>query len=122
MSAARIGINGFGRIGKLTLRAGLKQNGDKIRIAAINDPFMSLDYAVYMLKYDSVHGKLRNVNIKEASRALSTETTNTLSSTGKRFYLPTKKILQISNGATLAPTTLPNVRVCLPPKKRHPRI
>ncbi len=57
MSVARIGINGFGRIGKLTLRAGLKQNGDKIKIAAINDPFLSLDYAVYMLKYDSVHGK-----------------------------------------------------------------
>jgi len=55
--SVRVGINGFGRIGKLTLRAGLKHNGSKISVQAINDPGLDLDYAVYMLKYDSVHGK-----------------------------------------------------------------
>lgn len=57
MSVARVGINGFGRIGKLTLRAAMAHNADKIDIVAINDPGRTLDYMVYRLKYDSVHGK-----------------------------------------------------------------
>ena len=55
MTTARIGINGFGRIGRLTLRATLGNN--KGRVTAINDPFMDKDYLMYLLKYDSVHGK-----------------------------------------------------------------
>lgn len=51
----KLGINGFGRIGRLALRAALKQ--PKVEVTAINDPFMSLDYMVYQLKYDSVHGR-----------------------------------------------------------------
>jgi glyceraldehyde 3-phosphate dehydrogenase len=50
-----IGINGFGRIGRLVLRAALKHK--EIHIAAINDPFIDLEYMVYMFKYDSVHGR-----------------------------------------------------------------
>ena len=57
MSVAKVGINGFGRIGKLTLRAAMAHNADKIDIVAINDPGRTLDYMVYRLKYDSVHGK-----------------------------------------------------------------
>jgi len=57
MSVAKVGINGFGRIGKLTLRTALRTNAHKAQVVAINDPFLPLDYAVYMLKYDSVHGK-----------------------------------------------------------------
>ena len=52
-----MGINGFGRIGRLTFRSALTQNADKAQVAAINDPFMDLDYLMYLLKYDSVHGK-----------------------------------------------------------------
>lgn len=57
MSVARLGINGFGRIGRLTFRAALTSNADKAQVMAINDPFMDIDYLMYLLKYDSVHGK-----------------------------------------------------------------
>merc|ERR1712168_246738 len=49
-----VGINGFGRIGRLVLRAALA-NG--VSVVAINDPFIDLDYMVYMFKYDSTHGR-----------------------------------------------------------------
>ena len=48
----KIGINGFGRIGRLVLRAALAKGAD---VVAINDPFIPLDYMVYMFKYDSTH-------------------------------------------------------------------
>ena len=50
-----IGINGFGRIGRLVFRAGL--NNPNVKFAGINDPFMSPDYMAYMLRYDTVHGR-----------------------------------------------------------------
>ena len=50
-----IGINGFGRIGRLAFRAAIKR--DDVEIVGVNDPFMNLEYMVYMLKYDSTHGK-----------------------------------------------------------------
>lgn len=52
----KIGINGFGRIGRLVFRAALSQT-DKYEVVAVNDPFMTPDYCAYMLKYDTVHGK-----------------------------------------------------------------
>ncbi len=51
----KIGINGFGRIGRLVMRATLEEFKD-VEVVAINDPFVSVDYMAYMLKYDSVHG------------------------------------------------------------------
>lgn len=51
----KIGINGFGRIGRLALRAALENR--EIEILGINDPFTDLEYMVYMLRYDSTHGK-----------------------------------------------------------------
>lgn len=51
----KVGINGFGRIGRLVFRAGL--SNPNIEFTAINDPFMTPDYCAYMLRYDSVHGK-----------------------------------------------------------------
>ncbi len=53
--AIKVGINGFGRIGRLVFRAGLAN--PNIEFTAINDPFMTPDYCAYMLRYDSVHGK-----------------------------------------------------------------
>lgn len=50
------GINGFGRIGRLVFRAAL-ENPD-CNVVAVNDPFLTLDYAAYQLKHDSVHGML----------------------------------------------------------------
>ena len=52
----KIGINGFGRIGRLALRAALKHGYNDIEVVGINDP-KSADYLAYMLKYDSVHGR-----------------------------------------------------------------
>lgn len=51
----QLGINGFGRIGRLVCRAAL-EHGDAT-VVAVNDPFLSVDYAAYQLKYDSTHGK-----------------------------------------------------------------
>ena len=53
----RIGINGFGRIGRLVLRAALKNKS--IEIVAIND-IVDINYLAYMLKYDSTHGRLNS--------------------------------------------------------------
>jgi len=52
-----LGINGFGRIGRLVFRAAAA-NGD-VAVSAVNDPFMDLDYMVYQLAYDSVHGTFK---------------------------------------------------------------
>ena len=51
----RVAINGFGRIGRLVLRVALSRKN--IEVVAINDPFISNDYAAYMFKYDSTHGR-----------------------------------------------------------------
>ena len=53
----KVGINGFGRIGRLALRAAL--GNKEVQVLGINDPFIGLDYMVYMLKYDSVHGQYK---------------------------------------------------------------
>nr|XP_020832035.1 glyceraldehyde-3-phosphate dehydrogenase-like [Phascolarctos cinereus]XP_020832036.1 glyceraldehyde-3-phosphate dehydrogenase-like [Phascolarctos cinereus] len=53
----RVGINGFGRIGRLVTRAAF-QTG-KVDIVAINDPFIDINYMVYLFKYDSTHGKFQ---------------------------------------------------------------
>jgi glyceraldehyde 3-phosphate dehydrogenase len=53
--AIKIGINGFGRIGRLAFRAACAR--EDIEVVGINDPFIDLDYMVYMAKYDSVHGR-----------------------------------------------------------------
>ena len=50
-----IGINGFGRIGRLVMRAAA--NKPHIKIVAVNDPFIATEYMEYMLKYDTVHGR-----------------------------------------------------------------
>ncbi|KAL3691853.1 hypothetical protein R1sor_005504 [Riccia sorocarpa] len=54
---AKVGINGFGRIGRLVLRIALSR--DDLEVAAINDPFLTADYVRYLFKYDSTHGIYR---------------------------------------------------------------
>lgn len=51
----QLGINGFGRIGRLVCRAALEH--DEATVVAVNDPFLTTEYAAYQFKYDSVHGK-----------------------------------------------------------------
>ncbi|KAJ7948989.1 Glyceraldehyde-3-phosphate dehydrogenase [Quillaja saponaria] len=53
----RIGINGFGRIGRLVLR--IATSRDDIDVVAVNDPFIDAKYMAYMLKYDSTHGNFK---------------------------------------------------------------
>lgn len=52
----KVGINGFGRIGRLVFRAAVAQP-EVFEVVGINDPFIDLDYMVYMCKYDTIHGK-----------------------------------------------------------------
>ena len=52
----QIGINGFGRIGRLVLRSAIAKGA---QVVAVNDPFIPLDYMVYMFKYDSTHGRFQ---------------------------------------------------------------
>lgn len=60
----RVGINGFGRIGRMALRAILQEKEfDNVEVVAVNG-LQDLSYMVYMLQYDSVHGRL-NTQVKE---------------------------------------------------------
>jgi len=80
MSAPKIGINGFGRIGRLVLRAGFENKSAEI--VAINDPFMNLDYLIYLLKYDSVHGGFKHRVEKDGTN---------LKIDGKKVHIFTEK-------------------------------
>ena len=53
----KVGINGFGRIGRLVFRAGISR--PDIEFVGINDPFMTPDYMAYMLRYDTMHGQFQ---------------------------------------------------------------
>lgn len=55
----KVGINGFGRIGRLVLRIALQR--PDIEVVAINDPFIQTNYMSYMFKYDTVHGRYPGV-------------------------------------------------------------
>jgi len=63
---SKIGINGFGRIGRLVLRAAIEKGA---QVVAVNDPFITLDYMVYMFKYDSTHGRYKG-EVKEENGEL----------------------------------------------------
>lgn len=63
----KVGINGFGRIGRLVFRAGL--DDPDIEFVGINDPFMTPDYCAYMLRYDTVHGQYKG-DIKHTDDAI----------------------------------------------------
>ncbi|MGB1043314.1 MAG: type I glyceraldehyde-3-phosphate dehydrogenase, partial [Tenacibaculum sp.] len=61
----KIGINGFGRIGRLAFRSAMKR--DNVQVVAIND-LLDVDYLAYLLKYDSVHGRFDGeVEVKDGN-------------------------------------------------------
>jgi len=60
---SKIGINGFGRIGRLVLRAALEKGA---QVVAVNDPFIGVDYMVYLFKYDSTHGRFKGTVTAES--------------------------------------------------------
>ncbi|KAG9242246.1 glyceraldehyde-3-phosphate dehydrogenase [Calycina marina] len=57
MAPTKVGINGFGRIGRIVFRNAIEH--EEIDIVAVNDPFIDPEYAAYMLKYDSTHGQFK---------------------------------------------------------------
>jgi glyceraldehyde 3-phosphate dehydrogenase len=64
MSKIKVGINGFGRIGRLVFRAAVEERSD-IEVVGIND-LIDVDYMVYMLRYDSVHGQFKGtIEVKD---------------------------------------------------------
>ncbi|GMI28884.1 hypothetical protein TrCOL_g12298 [Triparma columacea] len=64
-----IGINGFGRIGRLVMRAA--QNDPMVNVVAVNDPFIPTNYMEYMLQYDTVHGQYPAEVIADSDSTLS---------------------------------------------------
>ena len=76
----KVGINGFGRIGRMVFRAAV-QNFSDIEIVGIND-LLEPDYLAYMLKYDSVHGRFKGTVAVEG---------NTLVVNGKKIRLTAVK-------------------------------
>jgi glyceraldehyde 3-phosphate dehydrogenase len=71
----KVGINGFGRIGRLVLRASAKN--PKVQVVGVNDPFINVDYMSYMFKYDTVHGRYQG----------------TVESKDGKFYVDGKEIM-----------------------------
>ncbi|KAF5101023.1 hypothetical protein D0Z00_001023 [Geotrichum galactomycetum] len=67
MAVIKVGINGFGRIGRIVLRNALKN--PKVEVVAVNDPFIGPDYAAYMFAYDSTHGRYKG-QVSSADGAL----------------------------------------------------
>lgn len=64
MAKVKIGINGFGRIGRLVFRACCARND--VKVVGINDPFIDVDYMAYMLRYDSMHGQFKgDIQVKD---------------------------------------------------------
>lgn len=62
--AVKVGINGFGRIGRIVFRNAVEL--DTVQVVAVNDPFIEPKYAAYMLKYDSTHGQFKGtIEVKE---------------------------------------------------------
>jgi len=72
--AIKVGINGFGRIGRLVFRAAAAN--PEIEVVGVNDPFIDLDYMVYMLRYDTVHGQFKgDISIKDGKLVVNGEET-----------------------------------------------
>lgn len=68
----KVGINGFGRIGRLVFRAA--QNRDDIQVVGIND-LLDVDYIAYMLKYDTIHGQFKGtVDVKDGNLVVNGNT------------------------------------------------
>ncbi|CAL1391316.1 unnamed protein product [Linum trigynum] len=77
----KIGINGFGRIGRLVLR--IATSRDDVEVVAVNDPFIDAKYMAYMLKYDSTHGVFNG--------SISVVDESTLEINGKQLKISSKR-------------------------------
>ncbi|XP_043852559.1 glyceraldehyde-3-phosphate dehydrogenase, testis-specific [Dromiciops gliroides] len=77
-SGLTVGINGFGRIGRLVLRACVEKG---IKVVAVNDPFIDVNYMEYMFKYDSTHGPfIGTVEVKDGKLLVNKQEINVFQS------------------------------------------
>ena len=70
----KIGINGFGRIGRLVFRVieSRRLQGEDIVLAGINDPFTDIDYIAYLIRNDTVHGHVDyNIQVDEENSCIT---------------------------------------------------
>ena len=89
----KVGINGFGRIGRMAFRAAVKDFAD-IEVVAIND-LLDPEYLAYMLKYDSVHGRFDGeVDVKDGNLVVN----------GKTIRVTAERNPPISNGMKWRPS------------------
>jgi glyceraldehyde 3-phosphate dehydrogenase len=91
----KVGINGFGRIGRMVFRAAVQNFADDIEVVGIND-LLEPDYLAYMLQYDSVHGRFKGTIAVDG---------NTLIVNGKRIRLTAVKDPAELKWARSAPTS-----------------
>ncbi len=71
----KVGINGFGRIGRLVFRSAV--NNPNVEIVGINDPFIDVDYMAYMLRYDTVHGRFEgDIEVKDGKLVVNGHAVN----------------------------------------------
>lgn len=80
-SNLRIGINGFGRIGRIVLRNCVEKN---LQVVCINDPFLDVNYMAYLLTHDSIHGKFKHGQVGH-------EGSNTLIVNGRKIHVCNEK-------------------------------
>ena len=70
----KVGINGFGRIGRLVFRAAQQRND--IQVVGIND-LLDVDYIAYMLKYDTIHGRFNgDIEVKDGNLVVNGKSTH----------------------------------------------
>mmetsp|Transcript_21283 Transcript_21283/g.36301 ORF Transcript_21283/g.36301 Transcript_21283/m.36301 type:complete len:339 (-) Transcript_21283:35-1051(-) len=73
--AAQVGIGGFGRIGRIVTRAIFSDHSGDVNLVAVNDPFLSVEQAAYLLKYDSTHGRFNGtVEAKDGNLVINGKT------------------------------------------------
>ena len=105
----KVGINGFGRIGRLFCRAAFEK--EELQVVAVNDPFIDFDYMVYMFKYDSTHNRFKG-DVKAENGKLFIN--------GKSIFVYGKRNPKEVHGLNLLQNMLSNQLVFSPAMKSFP--
>ena len=121
--AVKVGINGFGRIGRLVFRALVEQGllGKTLDVVAVND-LVPADNLAYLLKYDSTQGRFTGTVAQREVRADRSPRTTCSSSTATRSSAwPSRKARPRCRGSNSASSTSSNRPACSP-RRRRPRV